>query len=222
MKAVLLEDAEEWSNQSKKNSGRKMVKREMPSFLNGSGFMGRRMRMGMVNMEGEDLSDWNVFGKTIPVSFDKVSEYFEWKDLFPEWIDEEEEMQGTSCPEIPMPDYKKYGYMDMIVVKIPCKYPAEGWGRDVFRLQLHLIAANLAVRRGRKSWNRGPKVVILSKCRPMVEIFGCDDLLVHDGDWWYYEPDMKRLEQKVYLPVGTCNLALPLWEKGISTIFSFC
>lgn len=216
MKAVLLEDAVEL----KENGGRKLVKRERPSFLNGSGFMGRGgMKMGMVNMGGEDLSDWNVVGKMIPVTFEKVSDYFEWKDLFPEWIDEEEEMRGTLCPEIPMPDYKKYGYLDMIVVKIPCKFPAEGWKRDVFRLQLHLIAANLAVRRGRRSWNRRPKVVILSKCRPMVEIFRCEDLVVQDGDWWYYEPDMKRLEQKVYLPVGTCNLALPLWEKGIDEVY---
>ncbi|KAI3673018.1 hypothetical protein L6452_39126 [Arctium lappa] len=215
MKAVLLEDAVEL----KENGGRKMVKRERPSFLNGSGFMGRGLKMGMVNMAGEDLSDWNAVGKMIPVTFEKVSDYFEWKDLFPEWIDEEEEMHGTLCPEIPMPDYNKYGYLDMIVVKIPCKFPAEGWGRDVFRLQMHLIAANLAVRRGRRSWNRRLKVVVLSKCRPMVEIFRCDDLVVHDGDWWYYEPDMKRLEQKVYLPVGTCNLALPLWEKGIDKVY---
>ncbi|PWA80456.1 plant glycogenin-like starch initiation protein 3 [Artemisia annua] len=220
MKAVLLEDTIELStNNSKKIGGRKMVKREKPSFLNGSGFMGRSMRMGMVNMEGEDLSDWKVLGKTIPVTFEKVSDNFEWKDLFPEWIDEEEEMHGTICPELPMPDYKKYGYMDMVVVNIPCKYPAEGWARDVFRLQLHMIAANMAVRRGRKSWNRKPKVVVLSKCRPMVEIFRCDDLLIHEGKWWYYEPDMKRLEQKVYLPVGTCNLALPLWGKGIDEVY---
>ncbi|KAJ9566915.1 hypothetical protein OSB04_002881 [Centaurea solstitialis] len=215
MKAVLLEDGVEL----KENGGRKMVKRERPSFLNGSGFVGRGLKMGMVNMAGEDLSDWNVVGKIIPVTFQKVSELFEWKDLFPEWIDEEEEMHGTLCPEIPMPDYKKYEYLDMIVVKIPCKFPEEGWRRDVFRLQLHLIAANLAVRRGRRSWNRRPKVVVLSKCRPMVEIFRCDDMVVHDGDWWYYEPDMKRLEQKVYLPVGTCNLALPLWEKGIDKVY---
>ncbi|KAI3821219.1 hypothetical protein L1987_08779 [Smallanthus sonchifolius] len=220
MKAVLLEDAVGLSrNVSNKSSGRKMVKRERPSFLNASGFMGRGMRIGTVNMEGEDMSDWNVIGKITPVKFEKVSEYFEWKDLFPEWIDEEEEMHQTLCPEIPMPEYKKYGYMDMIVVKIPCKYPVEGWRRDVFRLQMHLMAANLAVRRGRRSWSRRPKVVVLSKCRPMVEIFRCNDLLVHDGDWWYYEPNIKRLEQKVYLPVGTCSLALPLWGKGNDEVY---
>ncbi|KAL4566232.1 hypothetical protein LXL04_030344 [Taraxacum kok-saghyz] len=217
MKAVLLEDEVELKN----NVGRKLVKRERPSFLNETGFMGTgmKMRMGMVNMAGEDLSDWNVLGKTIPVTFEKVSDLFEWKDLFPEWIDEEEEMHETLCPEIPMPDYKKYGYLDMIVVKIPCKFPAEGWARDVFRLQLHLMAANLVVRRGRRSWSRKPKVVIFSKCRPMVEIFRCEDLLVHDGDWWYYQPNIKKLEQKVYLPIGTCNLALPLWGKGNDEVY---
>ncbi|KAL8216229.1 hypothetical protein R6Q57_023066 [Mikania cordata] len=216
MKAVLLEESVDM-NRSNKTSGRKMVR---PSFLNGSSsFIGRGMRIGMVNMEGDDLSDWNSIGKTIRVSFEKVSEYFEWKDLFPEWIDEEEEMHETLCPEIPMPEYEKYGYMDIIVVKIPCKFPAEGWGRDVFRLQLHLIAANMVVRRGRRNWSRKPKVVVFSSCRPMMEIFRCDDLVAHDGDWWYYQPDIKRLEQKVYLPVGTCSLALPLWGKGNDEVY---
>lgn len=219
MKAVLLEEVvESSSNQSRKNGGRKMVKREIPSFLNGR-LMGRRMKMGVVNMEGEDLSDWNVLRKTIHVSFERVSDSIEWKHLFPGWTNEEEDIQGSLCPKIPMPDYMEYEYMDMIVVNIPCNYPAEGWGRDVFRLQLHLIAANLAVRKRRDILNMRPKVVVLSKCQPMVEIFRCDDLLVNDGEWWYYEPVMKRLEQKAYLPVGSCDFALPQLAKG--TIFVY-
>jgi len=34
------------------------------------------------------------------------------------------------------------------------------------------------------------------------------------GDWWLYEPEMAKLEQKVSLPTGSCKLALPLWAKG--------
>ncbi|CAK9188470.1 unnamed protein product [Ilex paraguariensis] len=206
MKAVLEEPG---ANQSKPL--RQMVKREKPSFLNE---MGIGLKMGMVNMGDEDVSDWKIHGKTIPIYFEQVSQYFEWKDLFPEWIDEEEEIEGPACPEIPMPSFESYGTMDMIVVKLPCKYEEKGWGRDVFRLQVHLVAANLAVKNGRRGWNRRTKVVLLSKCRPMMELFRCDDLVKQEREWWFYEPDMVKLEQKISLPVGSCNLALPLWGKG--------
>ncbi|KAL3505194.1 hypothetical protein ACH5RR_035035 [Cinchona calisaya] len=211
MKAVLEEPRTDLSIPE-----RIMVKREKPSFLNE---MKGGMRIGMVNMDGEDVSDWNKIGQIIPIYFTQVSEYFEWKDLFPEWIDEEEEIDGASCPEIPMPDFNSHPTMDMIVAKLPCKDQEEGWGRDVLRLQVHLIAANLAAKRGRGIWNRRIKVVFLSKCRPMPELFRCDDLLRQEGDWWYYEPDLTRLEQKVSLPIGSCNLALPIWGKGILEVY---
>ena len=209
MKAVLEE-----TNQTKNpNPKGKMGKREKPSFLNE---MGKWMKIGIVNMEEEDLSEWKMHGEMIPIQFEQVSELFEWKDLFPEWIDEEEEIDGPLCPEIPMPKFENHGYMDMVVAKLPCKYPEEGWGRDVFRLQVHLVVANLAVKNGRRGWSgKKTKVVLLSKCRPMVELFRCDDLVRQEGEWWWFEPEMARLEQKVALPVGSCNLALPLWGKGM-------
>jgi hypothetical protein len=144
-----------------------------------------------------------------------VSEFFKWPDLFPEWIDEEEETDVPSCPEIPMPDFEVYDSLDMIVAKLPCKYPEEGWNREVFRLQVHLLAANLAVKKGRRDWNWRTKVVFWSKCRPMLELFRCDDLVKQEGDWWFYEPEMTKLEQKVSLPIGSCKLALPLWTQGM-------
>ncbi|GMP44000.1 hypothetical protein CsSME_00013134 [Camellia sinensis var. sinensis] len=194
---------------------RKILKREKPSFLDE---MGKGMKIGMVNMEEEDTSEWDMHGQTIPIYFEQVSELFQWKDLFPEWIDEEEETEGPSCPEIPMPSFDNYEYMDMIVAKLPCK---EGLGRDVFRLQVHLIAANLAVKRGkRRGWNEKTRMVFLSKCRPTLELFRCDDLVRQEGDWWFYEPEMARLEQKVSLPVGSCNLAFPLWGKGINEVYN--
>lgn len=186
------------------------TKIEVPNFI--SEKMGKRMKIGMVNMEEEDdISEWNKHGKTIPIYFEKVSSFFNWTDLFPEWIDEEEESDVPTCPEIPMPDFTTYEKMDMIVAKLPCKYPKEGWGRDVLRLQVHLIVANLVVKKGK----RDIKVVFWSKCRPMMELFRCNDLVKKESDWWFYEVDVKRLEQKISLPVGSCNLALPLWEQGM-------
>lgn len=199
-----------------------LITREKPSFLND---MGRGMKIGMINMEDENVSEWRTQGQVIiPIYFEQVSDLFEWKDLFPEWIDEEEEIDGPLCPEIPMPNVEKYGNVDVIVAKLPCKWPGEGWARDVFRLQVHLIAATVAVKKGRRDWNRRTKVVLLSKCRPMLELFPCDDMVKHENDWWYFEPEMLKLEQKVALPIGSCNLALPLWGKGksILSLSVFC
>ncbi|KAK4390565.1 UDP-glucuronate:xylan alpha-glucuronosyltransferase 2 [Sesamum angolense] len=210
MKAVLEEP-----NEPKPR--RELIKREKPSFLSG---IGTRMRIGMVNMDDEDVSEWKAHGQVVPIPFERVSNMFEWKALFPEWIDEEEEYSGSLCPEIPMPDLDKYEKMDMIVAKLPCKAPEEGWNRDVFRLQVHLLVANMAVRRGRWEWGGRMKVVFLSQCMPMVELFRCNELVGKEGEWWYYRPEMSRLEQKVKMPIGSCNLALPLWDdKGINQVY---
>lgn len=217
MKAVLEELPRAKSRRPNKN----VTKIEVPSFI---GEMGKKgMKIGMVNMLQEeeeeddiDVSEWSLYGETIPIHFERVSEFFNWTDLFPEWIDEEEESDVPSCPEIPMPEFASYHEnMDLIVAKLPCNYPEEGWGRDVFRLQVHLIVANMAVKKGKKDWKWKTKVVFWSKCRPMLELFRCNDLVKQEGDWWFYEADAKRLEQKVSLPVGSCTLTLPLWEQGM-------
>lgn len=107
------------------------TKIEVPSFFIE---MGKGMKMGMVNMHEDDVSEWSSLGETTQVYFERVSQFFNWTDLFPEWIDEEEESDVPSCPEIPMPEFAAYETMDVIIAKLPCKYPEEGWGRDVFRL----------------------------------------------------------------------------------------
>ncbi|XP_065880392.1 UDP-glucuronate:xylan alpha-glucuronosyltransferase 2 isoform X2 [Euphorbia lathyris] len=213
MKAVLEETQ---GNNMKPNPKRNMTKIEVPSFIKE---MGKGMKIGMVNMDENDVTEWKTQGDIINVQFQRVSDNFKWEDLFPEWIDEEEELEGTSCPEIPMPEFKAYDDMDIIVAKLPCKYPQELWNREVFRLQVHLIAAKLAIRKGKRDWNWKSKVVFWSKCMPMVEVFRCDELVKQDGDWWFYEPLMSRLEQKLSLPVGSCRLSMPLWAQGIDEIY---
>ena len=207
MKAVLEEPGDKLIS-----NGTDLIKRERPSFLNE---MRRGLKIGMVNMEDEDLSEWEMQGKVMHIGYERVSELLEWKDLYPEWIDEEEELDGPSCPEIPMPRIQDYGYMDVIVVKVGCKWPEEGWGRDTQRLQLHLIAANMGVGRGRRDRNGRTKIVFLSKCRPMLELFPCHELIKQEGDWWLFKPDVVSLDHKLSMPVGSCNLALPLWGKGV-------
>ncbi|KAM3237327.1 UDP-glucuronate:xylan alpha-glucuronosyltransferase 2-like [Capsicum chacoense] len=197
---------------------KKMVRHEKPSFV--KEIMGRGMKIGMVNMEDEDVSEWRVHGQIITVHFQKVSELLEWDDLFPGQIDEDLEQKDDRQigAEIPMPPFYSYSYTDIIVVKLPCKYPQEGWKRDVFRLQVHLVAANLAVKR-KKGKNGKMKLIFLSKCMPMMEIFRCKELKKREGDWWYYEPNMAKLAQKASLPIGSFKLSLSLREIEMNKVF---
>ncbi|TQE06026.1 hypothetical protein C1H46_008336 [Malus baccata] len=74
---------------------------EMPSFLNRT--MGKvTMKIGL---EEKDLSEWDKLGKTIQIDFNHVSDNLKWDDLFPERIDELEENDFPTCPQIPMPDF---------------------------------------------------------------------------------------------------------------------
>ncbi|PAN51215.1 hypothetical protein PAHAL_9G578900 [Panicum hallii] len=182
-----------------------------------------RLRMGLVNIGLEDVLALGVEGEAMRVDLERVSDVFQWSDLFPEWIDEEEDDEGPSCPELPMPDLSRYdGEVDVVVASLPCNRTAPGgWNRDVFRLQVHLAAAQMAARKGRRDGGGAVRVVLRSECEPMMDLFRCDEAVGREGDWWMYRVDVERLEEKLRLPVGSCNLALPLWGSGgIHEVFS--
>ncbi|GMN35180.1 hypothetical protein TIFTF001_005141 [Ficus carica] len=214
VKAVLEETHIDESINNFPNHNKSKNIEKVPSFL--SKILGKgKKKIGMVNMDEEDVSEWNgKLGEAISVKFEHVTDFFKWEDLFPEWIDEEEESDVPSCPEVPMPEFEKYGKMDVIVARLPCN---EKERRDVFRLQVHLVVANLAVKKGKRDWNnKRTKVVLWSKCRPMMDLFGCNELVKRLGDWWFFEPEIAKLEHKLSLPVGSCQLALPLWGQAPS------
>lgn len=180
----------------------------IPSFLKS---LHANTEVALVNIGVAEASHRGLFvGRRIPVTFERVSSNLRWEDLFPEWIDEDEENEEPSCPEIPMPDLSSHGVVDLVAAKLPC----EGRRRDVFRLQVHLVAAGMAALRGRRDARGTVKVALLSACRPMMELFRCDDVVAREGEWWVFEVEAWRLEQKVTLPVGSCDLALPLRVKG--------
>ncbi|KAF7001426.1 hypothetical protein CFC21_017100 [Triticum aestivum] len=180
-----------------------------------------RLRMGLVNIGRDELLALGVEGDAVGVDFDRVSDVFRWSDLFPEWIDEEEEDGVPSCPEIPMPDFSRYDDVDVVVAALPCNRTARGWNRDVFRLQVHLVAAQMAARKGRRDGAGRVRVVLRSECEPMMDLFRCDEAAGREGDWWMYTVDAPRMEEKLRLPVGSCNLALPLWgPTGIHEVFN--
>ncbi|CAN6466669.1 unnamed protein product [Victoria cruziana] len=196
------------------------VKQRTVSILPGKGLVevkpGRKI--ALVNLKDTEVRQWKNEGEASVIRFDKVSELFRWDHLFPEWIDEEEVNKEPSCPELPMPDFGSYGRdFELVVVRLPCKFPEKGWKRDVHRLQVHLIAANLGVRNGREGLRR-MRFLFLGSCMPMVEMFGCEELVRRDGDAWLYDSDLMRLEEKVSLPIGSCKLALPLWKEGTNEI----
>ncbi|CAO2817821.1 unnamed protein product [Amaranthus hypochondriacus] len=219
MKAI-IEDQEVRLSQNVVRSKIISTKREKPKFLKEMGIRG--MRIGAINMENDDLSEWNKNGDTIiKIPIEKVSQLFEWKHIFPEFIDEEEENEGYSCPEIPIPSFQEYGNLDMVIANLPCNLEEKdhGWNRDVFRLQVHLIVANLVVKKSRRDWYGRSKVVLFSKCRPMLDLFRCDDLVKREGDWWFFHSHMGKLEHKVTLPIGSCNLVLPIWGEGVNEVY---
>lgn len=190
-----------------------MGKESIPSFIDELKG-GKNLSIGLVNFGDDEVEEWRRVGNVSKVYFDRVSKNFEWKDLFPEFIDEEEEIDGPSCPEIPMPEFSKYSNLDVVVARMPCRRPENGWNRDVFRLQVHLIVAKLAAERSMIGENGTVKVVLLSHCEPMIEIFRCDYMLKQEENWRMYEVNVEELKEKLAMPIGSCKLAMPLWGEG--------
>ncbi|OVA05487.1 Glycosyl transferase [Macleaya cordata] len=191
----------------------------------------KEIKIGLVNIQHEDDHQqneyyWKALGETVLVDFERVSNEKVWKDFFPEWIDEEEK-NGTppKCPEIPMPRFEEYREFDVVISRVPCGNIGtdddddddddKGKGiRDLFRLQVNLVVANLVARRSTDENDRPVYVVFMGYCGPMLEIFRCDDLVKREGQFWIYKPDLRRLKQKVQMPIGTCQLATPFVNQG--------
>lgn len=191
----------------------------------------RKIKVGLVNIDSRLGSEYGngLKGRaeTVAVDFNWISESLEWKDFFPEWIDEEEKFSKPSCPEIPMPRSGSYHNLDVVVARVPCgSATGKRAPRDLFRLQVNLVVANLLVADG---WEKGGQAdrtvyaVFIGPCEPMVEIFRCDDLIKKVGDHWVYRPDQMKLQQKVLMPVGSCQLAPPYAVDGecISSLLRF-
>ncbi|KAH9689065.1 putative UDP-glucuronate:xylan alpha-glucuronosyltransferase 5 [Citrus sinensis] len=162
--------------------------------------------------------------ETVHVRFDHVGEDKKWEDFFPEWIDEDHKWVPPACPDIPMPA-QDYRYLDVIVARVPCRGDGDAGGgmRDVFRLQVNLVVANLAVESGwvKPDVDQAVYVVFVGSCGAMVEMFRCDDLVEHAGDYWVYKPDLRRLKHKVLMPVGSCQIAPAYAQTGEFCFFFF-
>ncbi|KAI3770790.1 hypothetical protein L6452_01934 [Arctium lappa] len=156
----------------------------------------RKLHLGLVNVQSDEIRIDDGSADLTEITFEKVGEDTKWKDLFPEWVDEDGKWGPMKCPEIPMARW--FGRVDVMVARVP-----EGV-REVGRLQVNLVVANVLVNGG---WEDGEVyVVFIGWSGPMWEIFRCDDMVWDEGEYKIYKPDLKRLMEKVKMPVGSCMI----------------
>lgn len=179
-----------------------------------------KIRVGLLNIAENERESYEASGTSISenihVSLDPLPKNLTWKSLFPVWIDEDHTWHSPICPEVPLPKIEgPDADVDVVVVKVPCEGFSEKRGlRDVFRLQVNLAAANLAVESGWRNVDRTVYVVFIGSCGPMHEIFRCDERVRRVGEYWVYRPDLRRLKQKLLMPLGSCQIAPPLPQPG--------
>ncbi|KAL2345698.1 hypothetical protein Fmac_006983 [Flemingia macrophylla] len=153
-------------------------------------------------MDGDVYDENELSVESVSIEFDRVDEKLKWEEVFPEWIDEKE----AKCPHVPlMARFQNDGDFDAVVARVPCGV------RDVFRLQVNLVVANVAV----KNRNVNAYVVFVGSCAPMVEIFRCDDLVMHGQEYWVYKPELRSLKHQTLMPLGSCQIAPQTEEEEL-------
>ncbi|XP_074308620.1 UDP-glucuronate:xylan alpha-glucuronosyltransferase 1-like [Silene latifolia] len=169
--------------------------------------------MGLLNFNKDELNLWNQIipdNEQTVLNLNYAKENITWETLYPEWIDEEEEEEVPVCPSLPKlePPRKR---LDLIAVKLPCRVSkGKNWSRDVARLHLQLAAAGLATS---AKGNYPVHLLFVTNCFPIPNLFTCKELVKHEGNAWLYRPNLTVLREKLQLPAGSCELALPLKDK---------
>ncbi|PKA57141.1 UDP-glucuronate:xylan alpha-glucuronosyltransferase 1 [Apostasia shenzhenica] len=172
------------------------------------------IKLGLLNFNSSEISHWKKMLPSAEISMirlENAAENLAWEKLYPEWIDEgeeeEEEEEVPSCPPLPGPKVPKGSNFGLIAVKLPCNKTGN-WTRDVPRLHLQLSAAKLAA--DSEEEGEAVHVLLVTDCLPVPNLFSCKNLVVKEGSAWLYKPDLQVLKQKLKLPVGSCELSLPL------------
>ncbi|XP_059630557.1 putative UDP-glucuronate:xylan alpha-glucuronosyltransferase 3 isoform X2 [Cornus florida] len=168
--------------------------------------------IGLLNFNESEIDQWKQLipdAEHVVLHLDYVSNNVTWDSLYPEWIDEEGEFEVPTCPSLPKLQVPGKPRIDLIAVKLPCNKSGD-WSRDVASLQLQLAAARLAATA--KGYHP-VRVILVTDCFPLPNLFTCKDLVVHEGNAWLYEPNLNALREKLQLPVGSCELAVPLQAK---------
>ncbi|XAR73196.1 Glucuronosyltransferase [Bertholletia excelsa] len=168
--------------------------------------------IGILNFNKNETDSWKQLIPNVDhtvLHLDYAEENVTWDTLYPEWIDEEQEEEVPVCPSLPKVEVPRKR-LDLIVVKLPCRKEAN-WSRDVARLHLQIAAGQLAVS---AKGNHPVHVLFVTNYFPIPNLFTCKELVVRHGNAWLYKPNLNSLREKLQLPVGSCELALPLKIKG--------
>lgn len=187
---------------------------QIPLVIEQAGGMKGKLKIGLLNFNTTEISDWQQilpWAKTNAVHLDYANSNLTWEALYPEWIDEEEQYEVPVCPSLPAPEVPRGSKFDLVAVKLPCDRLGR-WSRDVARLHLQLAAAKLASASAKHQSQI--HVLFVTDCFPIPNLFTCKDLVKREGNLWLYRPNLRTLKEKLRLPVGSCELALPLKANG--------
>ncbi|CAA0830208.1 UDP-glucuronate\\x3axylan alpha-glucuronosyltransferase 1 [Striga hermonthica] len=164
--------------------------------------------VGLLNFDNDEIRQWR---QLIPnadhtvLHLDYADTNLTWESLYPEWIDEEQYVELPKCPTLPTPQLPERR-PDLVAVKLPC-CDEENWSRDVARLHLQMAAASLAAScKGLYPVH----VLFVTRWFPIPNLFSCKDAIASGRDTWLYRPNLSELREKLRLPIGSCELALPL------------
>ncbi|XP_071704488.1 UDP-glucuronate:xylan alpha-glucuronosyltransferase 1-like [Rutidosis leptorrhynchoides] len=166
--------------------------------------------IGFLNFHEKEINEWKTHitqvqeDQIVNLELSPVDYGVTWDSLYPEWIDEEQEAEVPTCPNVPKLEAPRKP-LDLILVKLPCRNEAN-WSRDVARLHLQVAAAELIAS---SRVNHPMHVVFVTECFPIPNLFPCKELVARRGNVWSYEPNLELLRDKIQLPVGSCELALP-------------
>ncbi|KAH0452379.1 hypothetical protein IEQ34_019678 [Dendrobium chrysotoxum] len=171
----------------------------------------RKLEVGLLNFNITEINSWQQLlprAELLALHLDCAKVNLTWEDLYPEWIDEEEENEVPTCVDLPDPRVTRSTLFDLIAVKLPCNKTAKNWSRDVARFHLQLAAAKLASQSSVGQLQT--HVILLTDCFPIPNLFSCKNLVIREGNAWLYRPEPGNLREKLQLPVGSCKLAVPL------------
>lgn len=168
--------------------------------------------IGVLNFNSSEVAQWSHLipdANHTVLELEHADRNITWDTLYPEWIDEEQETDVPICPSLPKIEIPRKR-LDLIAVKLPCRNEGN-WSKDVARLHLQLAAGSVAA----AAKGAYPVYVLfVTNCFPIPNLFNCKELVLREHNVWLYKPNLNVLRENLQLPVGSCELALPLKFKG--------
>ncbi|CAI7823217.1 unnamed protein product [Closterium sp. NIES-54] len=154
-----------------------------------------------------------------------------WDDFYPD-VGIYEPFNST-CPAIPRASWEEDGesedVADAVVAVVPCRPERNSMARDVRWLQLLLSIARFASK-SRRPWM---PIVIVSPCRPPLNLFHCNFLARPEpaaqaaahgivgagpqGDVWVYNVTATDMRERIQ-PPGSCAMAQPTGSVDAAAI----